>query len=197
MKRRRIGKPLERTARSIKDSDEFVEHIGNIAERYRREHALDAGAHSGALRQSLKLFRKHAQALSDWLDRACTATRPGVDADALSSMAGALDRTPGEMRAGGKEVLDWLRQAQLAAERSASAAKSLSRKPQRNAPRIAAEGLRATFEHHQLSLSTAGSKERPSFVVTLLCAIAKSAGDATLTSSEAKRVFVASGKKSG
>lgn len=196
MKRRRISKPLEKAARAVKNSDPFVEHIGNIAERYRREHELDAGSRNRALRQSLKLFRKHAQALAGWLDRAC-AGRPGTDADALSAMAGTLDRTPSEMRAAGKEVLDWLSQADLAAERSLTDTKSLSRKPQRNAPRIAAEGLRATFEHHQLNVSTAGSKTQPSAVVTLLCAIAKSVGDASLTPAEAKRVFVASGKKAG
>jgi hypothetical protein len=195
MRRRRISKPLERVARSIKNSDEFVAHIASIAERYRSEHALDAGLRNRGLRQSLQVFRRHAQALTEWLDLACGAGRPGTQADALSSMAGAVGRMPSEMRAGAKEVLDWLSQAEIAAARTLSDTKALSRKPQRNAPRIAAEGLRATLEHHQLKVSTAGSRERPSPAVSLLCAIAKGAGDATLTPAEARRIFVASGKK--
>jgi hypothetical protein len=195
MRRKGISKLLERTARAIKDSDEFVEHVGNVAERYRREHELDAGLRSSAMRQSLKQFRKHAQALAHWLEGACVARRPGVESEALVALAGALDRAPSELRSRGKDVLEWLSEAEAAAGRCLSDPKRLPRKTQGNASRIAAEGLRATFEHHDLKVSTVGSKERPSSVVSLLCAIAKSAGDASLTPADARRVFVESGKR--
>jgi hypothetical protein len=45
-----------------------------------------------------------------------------------------------------------------------------------DALRIAAEGLRATFEHHKLKLA-AGTDKKPGDAVRLLCAIAREAGE--------------------
>src|SRR5687768_13895813 len=36
----KVGKRLEKVAREIKDADEFVEHVAGLANRYRREYAL-------------------------------------------------------------------------------------------------------------------------------------------------------------
>lgn len=194
MRRRKIGKPLERAARAVKDSDEFVQHIAGIADRYRRELALEAALRDAEMRRALKYFRKHAQALAEWLGRA-RARKAGIESRALGAVLPTLNRAP--LRAEVQDVLDWLMQADAAAERSLSQFRSQPAQGEQGvASRIAAEGLRATFEHHQLKLSTAGTKQSPSPVVALLCAIARSAGDSTLTPEAAKRVLVASGKKS-
>jgi hypothetical protein len=189
MKRRKPGKALEKAAREIKNSDEFVEHVGNLSDRYRREHALDAGPRNSAARQSLRTFHKSAAALALWLAQADKST--SAEHDALDKIGVALYGSAGHAHAASKNVLEWLAQAEGAAARCIADASS--RKSRKNAPRIAAEGLRATFEHHQLKLSTAGAKDKPSDCVRLLCAIAKNAGDASLTAAEAKQFLVESG----
>jgi hypothetical protein len=195
MRPRKIAKPLERAARAVKDSDEFVQHVAGIADRYRREIALEEGLRDAELRRALKSFRKHAQALVEWLGPASRAKKTAVETRAFSAMLPALNRAP--LRAEVQDVLNWLVQADAAAEGCLSQHRSAAAQQEPSvASRIAAEGLRATFEHHQLSVSTAGSKQNPSPAVTLLCAIAKSAGDSTLTPEAAKRVIVESGKKS-
>lgn len=190
MKRRKPGKALEKAAREIKNSDEFVEHVGNLSDGYRREHALDVGPRSSDVRQSLRAFHKHAAALTLWLGQADKST--SAERDALNKLGVGLYGSAGHARVASKSVQEWLAQAEGAAARCIADASS-SRKLRRNAPRIAAEGLRATFEYHQLKLSTAGAKDKPSDSVRLLCAIAKNAGDGSLTAEEAKQLLVESG----
>ena len=189
MKRRKPGKALEKAAREIKDSDEFVEHIGNLSDGYRREHALDEGPRGSEVRQSLRTFHKHAAALALWLGQADKST--SAERDALDRMGVALYGSAGHAHVASKSALEWLTQAENAATRCI--AEASSRKPRKNAPRSAAEGLRATFEYHHLKLSTAGKKDQPSDSVRLLCAIAKNAGDGSLTAAEAKQFLVESG----
>ena len=62
LRKKKPSKSVEKAARSVKDSDDFVQHIANIADRYRREHALDLGPRARAVRQSLRAFHKHAAA---------------------------------------------------------------------------------------------------------------------------------------
>jgi hypothetical protein len=62
----------------------------------------------------------------------------------------------------------------------------------RAAPKVAAEALRATFEFHKLKLSAQASAKKQSDAVRLLCAIAKNAGDGSLTAQEARQALLAS-----
>lgn len=194
VKRRKPAKALENAARQIKDSDEFVMHVANIAERYRREHALDAGSRSRDMRQSLRTFQKHAAALDEWLRSAGRENRSTPEGAALDRIGTALNGAPTFAYARSKDVGEWLEQAARAAAQCL-AESSRSGHADQSAPAIAAEALRATFERHQLKLSTKGSDENPADAVRLLCAIAKSAGDADLTPRLARDALTASGRR--
>lgn len=193
-KRRKPGKALETVARQIKDSDEFVGHVASISDRYRREHALDLGSRSRDVRQSLKVFHKHAAALEVWLRLAHKENRSAPECDALEKLGAAMHGAPALVYARSKEVQSWLEQAAKAADKSITDSARAPRNADANAPRVAAEGLRATFEHHQLKFSTKVGKESQSDAVRLLCAVAKNAGDAELTPQDARKALVESGR---
>lgn len=194
LKRRKPGKTLESLARQIKDSDEFVAHVGNISDRYRREHALDLGPRGRDVRQSLKLFHKHAAALESWLRQALQESRPAPGHDALGKIGTALQGAPALIHARSREVQSWLAQAAQAANKCIAESARVQRAADASAPRIAAEGLRATFEHHQLKLSTRLSKAGPSDAIRLLCAVARNAGDAELTPQAARQALLESAR---
>jgi hypothetical protein len=177
-KRKKPTKALEKCAREVKDADELVEHVANIADRYRREHALDAGSRNTAVRKSMRELQKYAAALEHWLRLAQQSSQSTAEHEALSKVGVVLYGVPGLAQAQSKSVLTWLTQAERAAAQCLADVKLLPRKPQSNAPRIAAEALRATFEHHKLKWSATVTKQKQSDAVRLLCAIAKSAGDA-------------------
>jgi hypothetical protein len=193
MKRRKPGKALERTARDIKDSDEFMTHVANIAELYRREHALDSTPRGGAVRQSLKAFGKHAGALSQWLEQAHKGNPSAPEYEALGKLGALLYGAPHQAVTASRSVAEWLRQAEAATRRYIEENKSFARKAQRNAPKAAGAALRATFEHHKLKFAAQATADKPSAAVRLLCAIAKSAGDPELTPAAAKQALVESG----
>lgn len=195
---RKPSKALEKAARLIKDADDFVEHVGNIAERYRREHALDAGPRGRTVKQALAVFRKHATALADWLQQARKETPATPERDALDKISLELHGAQGLAQAQSQEVQSWLARAGKAVDASIKKAKLQPRaagNALRTAPRVAAEGLRATFEHHQLKFSTQVSKTRQSDAVRLLCAIAGHAGDAELTPQLARQALLESGSR--
>jgi predicted transcriptional regulator len=192
-KRRKPGKALEKATRLIKDSDEFVEHVANIADRYRREHALDMGPRARAVRQSMNVFRKHAATLAAWLQQAHKEGLTAPEYDALNRISIVLHGAPGVVNAQSKDVQSWLARAGKAADSCIADAKRLPRNADKNAPRLAAEGLRATFEHHKLKFSTQAGKDSQSDAVRLLCAIAKNAGDAAMTPEAARKALVESG----
>jgi len=185
-KKNKPTKALENCARGIKDTDEFVEHVANIAARYRREHALDGASRNRAQRKSLRDFHKHAAALAAWLRQAHKAT---AEHDALSKIGAILYGVPGLALAESASVLTWLTRAEQASARCMADAKTSSRKPQATAPRIAAEALRATFEHHKIKWSTALTRQKQSDAIRALCAIAKSAGDGALSLEAAREVL--------
>lgn len=170
----KIGKRLEAVAREIKDADEFVEHVAGLANRYRREHASASGAASAELRQSLRNFQKHASALAEWLQRANSGKASAAERKAFDAVGMKLYGSPVLARPQSVQTTEWLLRAAQAADESIA---GLKRSGEDNiALRIAAEGLRATFEHHKLKVSlTAG--EQPSEAVRLLCAVARDAGD--------------------
>jgi hypothetical protein len=66
-----------------------------------------------------------------------------------------------------------------------------SKKAERSAPRIAVDALRATFEHHGIKWSTQVTKTLTSDAIKLLCAVAKSAGDASMTPPQACAAMIA------
>ena len=173
MKRRKPGKTLEKLARQIKDSDEFLEHIGSISSLYRREHALDATPRGSAARQSLKVFRKHADALAEWLKQAHRGNASTPEHDALNRLGEVLYGSASQGHTASLSVAEWLSQAEETAGRALDDSSLFPRKPQRNAPAAAGSALRATFEHHKLKMSTAKSGD----AVRLLVGIAKDAGD--------------------
>lgn len=189
MKRRMPGKALEKLAREVKDSVEFLEHIGGISALYRRELALDATPRGSAARQSLKTFRKHASALAEWLEQAHKGTAATPEHDALNKMGESLYGVAHQAHTASIAIAEWLSQADEAAGRCLDDASLFPRKPQRNAPALAGEALRATFEHHKLKVSTAIQGD----AIKLLCAIAKDAGDVVLSPQEAKQALT--GKK--
>jgi hypothetical protein len=182
MKRKKISSSLEKMARSIRDSDEFVGHIANIADRYRREYALETGPRGKDVRRTLKAFRKHATGLTQWLEQA-QARQTSLEYEALTKIGAVMHSAPNQTLASSVTIIAWLAQA----ERSAAIAEAQlgSKKAEINAHRIAIDALRATFEHHDLKWSTQVTKTSASDAVKLLCAIAKSAGD-EMTPQEAR-----------
>jgi hypothetical protein len=170
----KIGKRLEAVAREIKDADAFVEHVAGLANRYRREHALASGDAQAELRQSLRNFQKHASALAEWLEQANTGKPSAIERKAFDAVGAKLYGSPVLARPQSVQTMEWLIRAAQAADDTVA---GLRRTGTDNAPlRIAAEGLRATFEHHKLKVTlTAG--EHPSEAVRLLVAIARDAGD--------------------
>lgn len=178
-KRKKIGKRLDKIARQIKDSDDFVNHVAGLCNRYRRELALRAGAAQAAMRQSTRAFHKHAFALALWLQRAHESDATSIEREALDKMGATA------LRLQGAQALDWLLQA---SEMAAQSISTMSRRRNDNdgtALRIAAEGLRATFDYHGLKVSTAGPQQ-PTDAVRLLCAIAQASGDTALDPDAAK-----------
>lgn len=170
----KIGKRLEAVAREIKDADEFVEHVAGLANRYRREHAMASGDAQAELRQSLRNFQKHASALADWLQEANSGKASASERKAFDAVGTKLYGSPVLARPQSVQTMEWLVRAAQAADETIA---GLKRTGADNAPlRIAAEGLRATFEHHKLKVSLTGG-EQPSEAVRLLCAIARDAGD--------------------
>lgn len=164
---------LANAAREVHDNEEFIEHIGNIADRFRREHALETGPRGRDVRRTLKVFRKHAQGVSAWL--AVAHAKPGsLEYDALAKVGAAMHSAPNQTLASSAAALTWLQQA---AEAASAAEAVLSSKKQMTALRIAADALRGTFAHHGLKWSTQVSKKGTGSAVRILCALAKSAGD--------------------
>ncbi len=186
MKRKRINASLAKVARTVHDSDEFIDHIGNIAERYKRARALESGPRGREVRQTLKGFRKHAGALCEWFANAQTKPR-SLEYEALAQLGAAMRSAPNQTLASSAQISAWLQQALTAAQ--AAEAQLADRKNTRSAS-LAAEALRATFEHHGIKWSTQVNKQGASAAVRLLCAITKLAGEA-LTPEQARAVLIA------
>ena len=188
MKRKKISSTLEKTARAVRNSDEFVGHIGSIAERYRREHTLETGPRGRDVRRTLKAFRKHAIGLTAWFEQA-QAKQSSLEYEALTKIGAVMHSAPNQTLASSASILSWLAQADRAAQ--AAEAQLSSKQSDLNAPRIAIEALRATFEHHGLKWSTQLTKTTTSDAIRLLCAIAKSGGDASMTPQQAREAMLA------
>lgn len=170
----KIGKRLEAVAREIKDADEFVEHVAGLANRYRREHALVSGDAQAELRQSLRNFQKHASALAEWLQEANGGKPSAIERKAFDAVGTKLYGSPVLARPQSVQTMEWLVRAAQSADETIA---GLKRTGADNTPlRIAAEGLRATFEHHKLKVALV-SGEQPSDAVRLLVAIARDAGE--------------------
>jgi hypothetical protein len=196
LKRKKPTKALEKSARAVKDSDEFVEHIGNIADRYRREHALDAGRGS-AVRKSMRELQKHSAALIAWLKLAHKTNQSTAEQEALNKIGLLVHGVAGQAHAESKTALTWLVQAEQAASRSLTDPKILPRKSHGTATTIAAEALRATFEYHKLKWATTLNKKQQSNAIHLLVAIANSAGDSDLSAEMAREAVRLVGSKGG
>lgn len=196
LKRKKPTKALEKSARAVKDSDEFVEHMGNIADRYRREQALDAGRGT-AVRKSMRELQKYSAALIAWLKLAHKTTQSTAEQEALNKIGLLVHGVAGQAHAESKNALTWLVQAEQAATRSLDDPKILPRKSLGNAASIAAEALRATFEHHKIKWATTLNKKQQSDAIRLLVAIAKSAGDIELTAELARDAVRSVGSKVG
>jgi hypothetical protein len=170
----KIGKRLEGVAREIKDANDFVEHVAGLAKRYRREAALRAGDAQAELRQALRAFHKHATGLTEWLGQALNGKANASERQAFDAVGAKLYGSPVLARPPSTQTLEWLTRASQAAE---DAVAQLKQGGTDNAALgIAAEGLRATFEHHKLKLAL-GSNTQPGEAVRLLCAIAREAGE--------------------
>jgi hypothetical protein len=183
LKSMKIGKRLEAVAREVKDADEFVEHVAGLANRYRREQALASADTQAELRQTLRTFHKHASALVDWLQRADAGKPSAIERKALDAIGTKLHGSPVLARAPSKQALEWLTRAGEAAHEIVAGMKRTA--ADSTALQIAAEGLRATFEHHKLKVTLAVG-EQPSDAVRLLCAIARDAGDDSVEPTRAK-----------
>lgn len=177
---KRRSKALEKLARGIKDSDEFVEHVFAIARGYEAHHDLDVSSGARGVRNALKAFEKHAGPLADWLERA--SEQASAEQEALNALRGVP-------KLGALPYLDllatqsWLQQAIKA---SAKAQGQLQGKKLTKAPRWAAEALRATFERHKLKVSLQASEKKQSDAIRLFCAIAKDGGDASMSVAQAR-----------
>lgn len=179
----KVGKRLEKIAREINDADDFVEHVAGLSNRYRREHALQAGDALAELRQATRAFQKHASALIEWLREANDGKASAIERKAFDAIGTALHGSPGLARPHSAQVVEWLNRASQAAEDSV--AKMKRGDSDSTALRVAAEGLRATFEHHKLKVSLSGT-DQPADAVRLLCAIARDAGDDSVEPEAAK-----------
>lgn len=189
MRRKRIGSALAKVAREVHDNDEFLGHIGSIADRYRREHALQAGPRGRDVKRTLKAFRRHATALLEWLESA-QAKSSSLEYEALAKLGAAMQSAPNQTLASSATIVAWLRQSDIAA---AAAESQLSNKKEMSAARIAGDALRATFEHHGLKWSTQVTKQSAGTAVRLLCAIAKSVGD-DLSPERAREALIAAAR---
>src|SRR5262245_26054816 len=131
MSKKRRTKTLEKAARTVRDSDEFVEHVFGIARGFAAHHELDAGAGIRGVRQAIRLFDKHAATLAAWFE---SADRPGSpEHEALNAM-GRSAQPLGDIAA----VRSGLERAALAAQ---AAQARLQGKKLQNAPRFAADAL--------------------------------------------------------
>ena len=186
MKSKKISAALAKAARDIHRSDEFVAHIGNIADRYRREHALETGPRGREVRRELKTFRKYAVSLAQWL--AVAHAKPNsIEFEALAKLGAAMQSAPNQTLASSASIIAWLEQAQGAAE---LAELQLGKKKEQTAAKIAAEALRATFEHHEIKWSTQVTKQSAGNAVRLLCAITKGT-DGELDVAQAREILIA------
>jgi len=190
MRRKPLSPSFQKLIRTVKDSDELVTHVGNIADRYRREHAVDEQGRVQPERQALRLLQKHAAALSDWL-RAAKKAGGVPEHAALARISSALNGVPGRTVAESAAIQSWLAQIEQAASRCLLSPELTARKAAPAAPSIAVEALRATFEHHKLKWSATISKTKQSEAVRLLCAIAKHAGDDSMTPQLARQWLLA------
>lgn len=184
MKSSRRNKPLEALARSVKDSDRFVTHVCNVAAAYGKHVAIDAAA-GRDVRQALRSCAKHAEALSQWLQSAARGGSSGIEGKALR-LIGAATRNPGSF---GQSLgmRSWLLQLAQASSAAAEAAPAAARE---DALRSAAEGLRATFEHHGIKLTQRSPPHKQSDAVRLLCAVVNDHG-AEIEPAEAGQWFKA------
>lgn len=182
MKKRR-SKSLEKVARIVKDTDEFVDHIFGIAAAYRGQHELESSAKGAEIRKALKAFEKHAGALQLWLRQALKPSQSTAEHEALNQLSTALHGSPLSARAQAQVTQLWLASLSGVNER---ALQSLKRNPVHRAPLAAAEALRETFKHHGLKVSYRSSAANPSDAIRLFCAIAKDAGDTAMTAELAR-----------
>lgn len=180
MKRRKAGKALERVARAICDSDEFVAHAAGIAALYRRERELEGGEQRRELRGTLKTLQRHAGALADWLNR----SQPGRTARPERTALRVIGETGGDNAI----VQAWVARVAQSTTQAIDDLKG-SRPDAGKAIRTAAEALKATFEHHKLKWSATITKGEAAPGLALLCAIAHDAGDRELTPVEARQAL--------
>jgi|GEM_PF-3892377 len=122
----RRSKSLEKMARAVHDSDEFVEHIFGIAATYRAQHVLESTAKGAAIRKSLKTFDKHATALNSWLREALKTSHTSAEHEALSQLSTALHGSSAAARAQAHATQLWLASLCGVSER---AQQSLKRNP--------------------------------------------------------------------
>jgi hypothetical protein len=189
MSKRRRSKTLEKAARAVKDSEDFVEHIFSIARGFADHHELDAGVGARGVRQALKAFDKHATALVHWFERSPERGTP--EHEALAAIGTAAQKL-GVPFIDATATRTWL---ELSATAARAAETQLQGKKLKNAPRFAAEALRATFEHHKLKVSHQATDKKQSDAVKLLCAIAKDGGDPSMTHTEAREWLIQSSRK--
>jgi hypothetical protein len=176
---KRRSKALERIARSIKDSDEFVEHVFAIARGFHAHHELDVSSGSRGIRNALKAFDKHAEPLAKWLAQA--AESASAEHEAVNALRNVSKVTLPYLDLGATQA--WLRQAVRA---SAKAQAQLQGQKLLKAPAWAAEALRATFERHKLKVSLQVSEKKQGDAIRLFCAIAQDAGDAEMKPTQAR-----------
>jgi hypothetical protein len=142
------------------------------------------------MKQSVRTFRKHAAALTEWFANA-TRAQAG-EALALGQLEEQMRSAPGFVAGQSRAVSDWLRRAErTAAEILDGGARS---GPVRKAPLLTSEALLATFHHHQLKTSL-GSARTPGPIVQLLCALAKAAGDELSTEEARSALAQAKGRR--
>ena len=176
---KRRSKALEKLARSIKDSDEFVEHIFAIARGFEAHHDLDVSSGTRGVRNALKALEKHAEPLAEWLARASETA--SAEHEAVTALRNTPKVTLPYLDFAATQA--WLREA---ARGSAKAQTNLHGTKLTKAPRWAADALRATFERHKLKLSLQASEKKQSDAIKLFCAIAKDGGDAQLGAIQAR-----------
>jgi len=188
MKRRKPGKALDKAARALLDSDEFAAHIANIAALYRREREQQEAPQRQALRQALRSFERPAAMLALWMKQA-QASRGDSSQHLALKLIRERTASSGALPTDDLAVRDWLSRAATSAAHAAAEMKSSKQPDAARLVRMAADALKATFEHHGLKWSTSIVRGEPAPALSMLWAIARDGGDKSVTVEELRRAL--------
>jgi hypothetical protein len=171
---------LPDVARSIKADPAFLTDLDQVVETYRFWHEHDCGPKAAASRAALRKFDKLTDELCEWL-----ASALGTDETPERLAARKINAASLERRLPAFERIESARYAllELSTLRDRAAQFLTADKSPKAAPRMAASYLWTLLPHYNVKVTMYEN----SAAVRLLVAIARDAGDRTLTLQAAKK----------